>query len=232
MGVVNMSFLFIWHLLISSSQTLPVMPVDTCFYHYPFLSFIHVSMNHRISNDIIGILCGYAIRSGSHPEGSQKYSDLMANYLSILVWGRLPSEPGTSPITWSPRVYRILNSQFGRMRIFIATAHVVMDAIDATEQNSTTCAERCRPLGYLCICITLNETARWSTMQDTIAFVCVFGFIHIDSVSILRRNCIILSIDIWIVIIRWVQYGCHIFEACSIKVSPWNIVYRAISNII
>ena len=100
---------------------------------------------------IIGIPCGYATRSGRHPEGSQrpggparrpltsrgmsawpyrvttkysfypvhtyktlnkkraltvlwneKYSDLMANYLSTLVWRRLPSEL-TSPVKWSPR---------------------------------------------------------------------------------------------------------------------------------
>ena len=33
---------------------------------------------------------------------NEKYRDLMANYLSILVWRRLPSEL-TSPIKWSPR---------------------------------------------------------------------------------------------------------------------------------
>ena len=33
---------------------------------------------------------------------NEKYSDLMANYLSILVWRRLPSEQ-TSPVKWSPR---------------------------------------------------------------------------------------------------------------------------------
>ena len=33
---------------------------------------------------------------------NEKYSDLMANYLSILVWRRLPSEL-TSPVKWSPR---------------------------------------------------------------------------------------------------------------------------------
>ena len=31
-----------------------------------------------------------------------KYRDLMANYLSILVWRRLPNEL-TSPVKWSPR---------------------------------------------------------------------------------------------------------------------------------
>ena len=33
---------------------------------------------------------------------NEKYRDLMANYLSILVWRRLPSEL-TSPVKWSPR---------------------------------------------------------------------------------------------------------------------------------
>ena len=33
---------------------------------------------------------------------NEKYSDLMANYLSILVWRRLPSEL-TSPVKWSSR---------------------------------------------------------------------------------------------------------------------------------
>ena len=37
---------------------------------------------------------------------TEKYSDLMANYLSILVWRRLPSEL-TSPVEWSPTLCSI-----------------------------------------------------------------------------------------------------------------------------
>ena len=109
---------------------------------------VHCYVAHFMINKehTIGTLCGYAIRSGRHPEGSQrplgrsppgrwlldawpyrvttkysfypvcifkmlnkkiidltvlwneKYSDLMGNYLSILIWRRLPIE-----LTWSPR---------------------------------------------------------------------------------------------------------------------------------